>query len=177
MKKIFLFLIFAVIAGNSIAQKSDYTVSFDGIGELKLGMAKAELEKLLRTKIVLKHIGVDESYIETIRAKYLGRDIELHLFGSEAKTVILEGIGVTDPVFKTADGIGIGTDQSMIIDKFEDHLLIMHPEYSPEGLVTNATVITLANLDNYRTAIIFTTVNKKVVSIRVAPTPEFRDRE
>ena len=34
MKKIFLFLLFAVTAGSALSQKNDYTVSFDGIGKL-----------------------------------------------------------------------------------------------------------------------------------------------
>ncbi len=177
MKKIILFLFFAVTAGYASGQKNDYTVSFGGIGELKLGMGKAELEKLLHIKIVLKHIGVDELYVETIQAKYLGKDIALYLFRSEDKVAILESVQVTDPIFKTADGIGIGTDQSMIVDKYEDQLLIIQPEYSEDNAIKNRTTITFANINSYRSAIIFTMVNKKVVKIEVAPTPEFRDRE
>ena len=175
MKKIFLFLLFVVTVAHAGAQKNDYTVSYDGIGELKLGMSRAELEKLLQMKIVLKHIGVDEVRMETVHAKYQGKDIELHLFGSEDAS--LEGISVTDPLFKTADGIGIGTDQSTIVDKYEDHLLIIQPVYSENETLKNSTSITLVNLQNYRAAIIFTLTNKKVVAIEIGPTPEFRDRE
>jgi len=177
MKKISLLLFFAVTTCCAGAQKNDYTVSFNGIGELKLGMSKAELEKLLNSKIVLKHIGVDEVYVETIQAKYLGKEISLYLFRSDDKIAILESVGVTDPVFKTADGIGIGTDQATIVNKYEDQLLIIHPDFLDDNALKNRTIIKLAKIDNYRSAIIFTMVNKKVVAIEVAPTPEFRDRE
>ena len=177
MKKIFLFLLFAVTAGSALSQKNDYTVSFDGIGKLKLGMGKAELEKLLQVKFVLKHIHVDEVYVETVQAKYLGKDVALYLMRSEDKIAVLESITVTDLLFKTADNTGIGTDQSTIVNKYEDQLLIIHPEYSEDPTIRNRTTIILAKIDSYRDAIIFTMVNKKVVEITVGPTPQFRDRE
>ena len=177
MKKIFFFVLFVATASSGVAQKNNYTLSFDGVGELKLGMSKAELEKLLHSKIVLKHIGVDEVYEETIQAKYLGRDVTLSLFRSEDRIAVLESVRVTDPVFKTADGTGIGTDQSTIVNKYEDQLLIIHPDFFDNNAVRNQTIIKLAKIDNYRAAIIFTMVNKKVVAMEVAPTPEFRDRE
>lgn len=177
MRNIFLFLFFVITAVNASAQKNDHIVSVDGIGQLRLGMSKVELEKLLKIKIVLKHIGVDERYVETISTKYLGKDIALHLFRSEDKIAILEGLEVTDPVFKTADGVGIGTDQSTIIDKYEQDLLIITPEYNDDNTLKKSTRITFAHIDSYRAAIIFTLLNKKVVAIEVGPTAEFRDRE
>jgi hypothetical protein len=177
MKKIFLVFFFAVLGIFATAQKNDYVVSFDGIGGLQLGMGKAELEKLLKMKIVLKHIHVDQVYTETIHGKYLGMDVELYLMRSEDKVAYLEAVAVTNPVFKTAEGIGIGTDQSTIIDKYEDQLLIMHPDYSEDGTRKNSYTIKVAYINNYHSSIIFTMVNKKVVAIQVAPTPEFRDRE
>jgi hypothetical protein len=182
MKKILAFLSFLALSFNTMAQTNDFTISFDGIGKVKLWMGKAELEKLLNMKIVLKHIGIDQLYTETISAKYMGLDIELNLFRSEEKVAVLEGIRITDPKFKLPEGIGIGTDELTIINKFENHLLIMHPNYEnldgPEYKLskTNST-ITLANIDNIDNAIIFSLVNKKVVAIEVGPTAEFRDRE
>ena len=177
MKKILVLLFFVVTADSTIAQKNGYTVSFDGIGELRLGMGKAELEKLLHIKFVLKHIHVDGVYTETVQAKYLGKDVTLNLMRSEDKIAFLESISVTDPLFKMADGTGIGTDQSTIVNKYEDQLLIIQPLYLEENRVRNTTTVTLANIENYHAAIIFTMVNNKVVSIEMGPTPEFRDRE
>ena len=172
MKKIYLLVFFAITASCAGAQQNDNTLSFDGVGKLKLGMGKAELEKLLQMKIVFKHIGVDMVRMEAVNAKYQGKDVVLHFFDSS-----LEGIEVTDPLFKMADGTGIGTDQSTIIKRYEDQLLIVHPEYSDEGKVKDRITIKLVSIENIRSAIIFTLVNKKVVAIEVGPTPEFRDRE
>jgi hypothetical protein len=176
MKKALLFLLILLAAGRLWSQDNAYTVRFDGIGDLKLGMGKAELEKLLHVKFVLKHIHVDEVYTETVQAKYLGKDVSLNLMRSEDKVAILEGITVTDPLFKTADNTGIGTEQSAIVNKYEHDLLIMQP-YADNSTDKNQTSIVLAGIDNYRSAIIFTMLNKKVISIQVAPTPQFRDRE
>jgi len=177
MKKIFLLFFLATITTITHAQKNDYLVSYDGIGALKLGLSKAELEKLLKINITLRHIGVDEVYVETIKAKYLGADVSLHLFRSEEKVAILEGVSTSSPLCKTADGIGTGTDQSTIINKFENDLLIIHPDYEEDKPNSNQITITLAGINDYRSGITFTLVNKKVISIKVAPTPEFRDRE
>lgn len=182
MKKIFLFLSFAVLSFCVRAQNNDHTVSFDGIGKLQLAMTKPALEKLLSMKIVFKHIGIEEVYEETVPAKYMGTDVELTFFKSEDRGAVLEGIKTTNPLCKMIEGIGIGTDQSTIVDKFENHLLIIQPDYmDSEGpdfklSKTNST-ITLANIDNLHSGIIFHMVNKKVVAIEVAPTAEFRDRE
>lgn len=177
MKKIFLFLLVTVISVSISAQKNEHTISFDGIGDLKLGMGKAELEKLLNIKIALKHIHVDEVYVETIKTKYLGKDVSLYLMRSEDRIAVLESITVTDPIFKMADGTGIGTDQSTIVNKYENQLLIIQPDYAESNPPAKKIFITLAMLDNIRAAIMFSLVNKKVVAIEVGPTPQFRDRE
>src|SRR5687767_3193299 len=129
MKKIYFAFFLVVAACSASAQKNDYTISFDGIGALKLGMGKGELEKLLQMKIVFKHIGVDVVRMEVIQTKYLGKDVKLHFFGSDNEAS-LEGIEVTDPSFKMADGTGIGTDQSTIVNRYEHQLLIIHPDYT-----------------------------------------------
>lgn len=176
-----LFLPFLFLTLFASAQKNDHLVSFDGIGALKLRMDQGEVEKLLNKKIVFKHIGVDQALMETIQAKYLGADIELTMFGSDTKSTSIEDITTTNPQFKTADGIGIGTDQSTILNKYGDaYLLIIQPvweapDYNKRS--KNQMTITVAEIENYRTAIIFSLANNKVVSITVGPTPEFRDRE
>lgn len=166
MKRIFLLFFFAALTLGAIAQKDDQTVSFDGIGALKLWMNKAELEKLLQTKIVLKVIGVSEVYTETVKTTYKGIEFELYLMRSGEVVARLEGITTSSPLFKTAEGIGIGSDQLTIINTYEKHMLIITKE-----------TITYANIDDIRSSIVFHMQNKKVVKISVQPTAEFRDRE
>ena len=166
MKKIFLLFSFVALSLGMVAQKDDHTLKFDGLGALKLGMTKAELEKLLNTKIVLKHIGVDEVYTETVNATYKGIDYELFLMRRDDVVAVLEGVTTTSPVFKTPEGIGVGSDQLTIINTYEKHLLMIVRDY-----------ITYAHIDDLRSSIVFTMQNKKVVKISIEPTAMFRDRE
>ena len=166
MKKIFLLLSLIAVFVIAFAQKSDYTFSYDGLGVFKLGATKTELEKLLNKKIVLKHIGIDERYTETIDVTHNGIDFQLSLIGSEQHNVSLETVSTESPLFKTAEGIGIGADRSKILDTYEKHLLIITRES-----------ITLASLDDIKSSIVFYMKDKKVVGISVEPTAHFRDRE
>ena len=166
MKKIILFTCFTALAFFANTQKLAHSVRFDGIDEFVIGMGKAELEKLLGTRIVFKHIGIDQQYTETIEAKYKGIDLEIDLFGSEQKNVSLDGVRTTSPLFKTAEGIGVGSDQQTIINTYEKQLLIITKDY-----------ITLVDLPNIHSSIVFRMENKKVVALGPEPTAAFRDVE
>jgi len=156
----------ATIGFFANTQNNGHIASFDGMDELKLGMSKAELEKLLKMKIVFQHIGIDQQYTETIKAVYKGIDMEIDLMGSEQQSVRLDGLFTTSPLYKTAEGIGIGSDQETIINTYEKQLLMMSQER-----------ITLADIDNLHSSIVFLMKDKKVVAIGAEPTAAFRDRE
>ena len=166
MKNIFLLLSLTLVVNTGFAQSEKNVLGFDGIGDLKLDMLRPELEKMLNTKFTFKQIGITESYMETIPVTYKGISFELELMGSDQQSVRLEGISTTSPVYKTKEGIGIGSDQQTIINAYEKHLLIIHKES-----------ITFADIDNIRSSIVFEMKNNKVVKIRVEPTAAFRDRE
>lgn len=166
MKKSFLLFTLVLSATLLIAQNNKRVLNFDGIDQLKLGMNKAELEKLLGKKIILKHIWIDEIYTETVEVTYKGIKFELMLMRSYEDTARLESVTTGSPLYKTAEGIGIGSDQNSIINTYENHLLIITGDW-----------ITLANIDDIRSSIVFTMKNKKVVQISVEPTAAFRDRE
>ncbi len=168
MKKIFLLLSLFTVFYIAFAQKSDHVFNFDGLDAFKIGITKAELEKIIGKKIVLKHILVDEIYTETIDVTYNGVDFQLYLMRSQvpAEVAWLESVSTKSAAFKTAEGIGIGSDQSKIIDTYEKHLLIITKES-----------ITLVNIDNIHSSIVFYLKDKKVTEISVELTAAFRDRE
>lgn len=166
MKKILLLFSLALVIYNSFAQPGNTMLDFDGIDQFKLGMSRVEMEKLLNKKFVFKHIGIDERYTETIAVTYKGIPYDLDLMGSEQQSVRLDGISTTSPLFKTKEGIGIGTDQATIINTYEKQLLIISKEQ-----------ITLVNIDDLHASIVFSMQNKKIVRITVEPTAMFRDRE
>jgi hypothetical protein len=168
MKKILVLLSCITIYFIAFAQKGDHSASFDGLDEFKIGKTKAELEKILGKKIVLKHIMIDEIYTETIDVTYNGTDFQLYLMRSQVPSEVawLESVSTKSAAFKTAEGIGIGTDQSKIIDTYEKHLLIITKES-----------ITLVDIDNIHSSIVFYLKDKKVTEISVELTAAFRDRE
>ena len=168
MKKILVLLSFIAFYFITVAQKGDHIFNFDGLDAFKQGISKAELEKILGKKIVLKHIMVDEVYTETIDVTHKGVDFQLYLMRSQvpAEVAYLEGVSTKSPLFKTAEGIGIGTDQSIIIDTYEKDLLI----------ITKGS-ITLVDIKNIHSSIVFYLENKKVTEISVEPTAMFRDTE
>jgi hypothetical protein len=168
MKKIFLLLSLVAVFFIAFAQNANHSASFDGLDEFKIGMSKAELEKILGKKIVLKHIMVDEIYTETIDVSYKGADFQLYLMRSQipAEVARLESVSTKSPAFKTPEGIGIGSDQSKIIDSYEKHLLIITKES-----------ITLVDINNIHSSIVFYLKDKKVTEISVELTALFRDTE
>lgn len=165
MKKLFLFLSLILFMATVSAQNSKL-LSFDGIDELKIGMNRAQMEKLLNMKFTFKEIGITESYMESVPVTLKGISFDLALMGSDQQSVRLESISTTSNLYKTKEGIGIGSDQQTIINTYEKHLLIITKEQ-----------ITLANIDDIRSSIVFSLQNKKVVKITVEPTAAFRDRE
>jgi hypothetical protein len=166
MKKIFLLFFLLAFSLGLNAQKEDQKLTFEGIGVFKLGMTKAELEKLINSKIILKHIGIDEVYTETVKAMYKGAEYEFQLMRNDNVVASLEGVSTTSPLYKTDEGIGVGSDQLTIINTYEKHLLMIGRE-----------AITYARENNLKSSIVFTMQNKKVVMITVEPTAMFRDRE
>ncbi len=168
MKKIILLISLVMTFFIAFAQTTNQSASFDGLDEFKIGMTKAEMEKILGKKILLKHIMIDEIYTETIDVSYKGVDFQLYLMRSQvpAEVARLESVSTKSPAFKTAEGIGIGTDQSTIIDTYEKHLLI----------ITKAS-ITLVDINNIHSSIVFYLKDKKVTEISVEPTAVFRDME
>lgn len=166
MRKLFLLFILTLTTYAGHAQKEKRMLSFEGIDELKLGIGKAEIEKLTGKKIVLKHIGIDERYTEYVDVSYRGLHFEIMLMRSEEQVARLESISTTSIMYRTKEGIGVGSDQLSIINAYEKDLLIISPE-----------TITLAGINDIRSSIVFYMKNKVVVKISVEPTAAFRDRE
>ena len=166
MKKIFLFFSLLALTLITHAQKDNQLVTFDNLGPFKLGMSKAELEKLVGAKIVLKHIRIDEAFTETVKVMYKGSEYDLDLGINDKVEAQLEGVSSSSPLYKTAEGIGIGSDLETIVNTYEKHMLII-----------TAGTITYANIDNIHASIVFYMEGKKVVKIEVEPTAAFLDRE
>lgn len=148
-------------------------MSLDGIGLIKLGMPLTGLEKLLKTKIVLKVIDVDSVVlVETIKTKYKGIDVEIDLIKRQ-DYIAVDGISTSSPLCKTVSGIGIGSTKLQVIAAYEGYYIDAEPVYEYEGdekpkkNKTKSTITVKEDEEGY--AIVFTLLNKKVVSFAIYP--------
>lgn len=158
------------------APKPEYLLSKDGIGEIKIGMTQAELEKLLGQPLAMKHAddNSEDIWADTAVAKY--RDIEVSLFferqynaDKAVKVMELSALATSSPLCKTANGLGVGDDRSAILAAYEDNPINMGPESimvndSTWALSKTAYYINISD-DKWDRQIIFRLIDKKVASL------------
>ncbi len=153
-------------------QNNDYLVSMTGIDSLKLEMTKAQLEKLLNTKLSLPGCATDSGG-DTINVKYKNMDMTLFMYGSDDSTATLRSIQTTNASCKTAAGIGVGADKMNVIDSYADYGKYVAPELDIYP-VRSTTKSAVAVRDTVNTgAMVFHIINKKVVSVEVISYYEF----
>lgn len=135
MKKICLLLLI-VASTQATAQTKDYTISFEGLGSLKLGMTQDELEKLLNQKIKLdNHLDtINDFYLDSAKLKYKNIPVQLEFersyYAPNVFHMRLIGIRASSPLCKTAKGIGIGSAKLNIITAYEEYGINMQPGYA-----------------------------------------------
>ncbi|MGH2552871.1 MAG: hypothetical protein ACRDEB_04100, partial [Chitinophagaceae bacterium] len=116
-------------------QNAAYTMTKDGIGELKIGMTQAELEKLLGQKLMLKHANdTGDIWSDTATAKYNEMDVTFYFErqyneDKDIKIMELYGIETSNPLCKTETGIGIGDNRATVLSAYEENPINMGPEY------------------------------------------------
>jgi hypothetical protein len=157
------------------AQNNDYLIKMDGIGNLKLDMTQSEIEKVLGKKINLKNPADDENYwADTVATKYKNTDITLYfekLYDDSVNShMALMGMRVTNPLYKTVAGIGIGADKLKIITTYEMSRLNIMPEYTDDTYTTLSKTLSSiwVNNDDSETTLVFYLKNKKVFAIDLA---------
>ncbi len=173
MKNIFI-LLFIASSIKASAQSNDYLVTMDGIGLLKIGLQKAELEKILNKKITLRYLSDNDSgYADTIKTKYKNIDVILYLakqYTNENKAAIyLHGIKTSSPLCQTRSGIKIGDDKMKIITAYENSILNIWPEYEDEKYTRRSKTrsVVLVSSDDSNNTIIFYLNNKKVTAFEI----------
>ncbi|MEP6699747.1 MAG: hypothetical protein ABJA85_00460, partial [Bacteroidota bacterium] len=136
MKRIcFLFII--VAASCSPAEKKVEIISMNGLGALKLGMSQAEVETLLNEKLTMTKNYLDTlngSYQDTAKATYKNIPVQLEfqrsVYAPDKFRMRLIGIRASNPLCKTATGVGIGTDNLKIIADYDDYHVKIQPGYA-----------------------------------------------
>lgn len=156
---------------------AENTISKDGIGGLKIGMTKTDLEKMLKATLSMKHAkDTGEIWMDTATVQYAGMEVELYfqkLYSEEPSTEMeLFGLSTKSPLCKTKSGIGVGDDRNAVLAAYEENPINM----GPESVMTSDTTWELSktnyfihvNDDNWDKQISFYLVNKKIASVEAS---------
>ena len=173
--KLFYILVFVGLSYFVKAQTSSFTITMNGIEELKLGMKKEELEKLINQNISLSHSDRKGSglLLDTVHINYKGLETDI-LFakqytGENSYDLIIQEIECNSDQIRTKKGICIGDDKLKVISTYEGFTLWLVPGYMDDSYTTkskNRSSIWLHG-DTTDSAIIFRLENNKVVSMSV----------
>ncbi len=157
-------------------EKTEYTITKDGIGDLKIGMRDADVEKIVNQRFNFRMVIDSPGYWQdTVKAKYKDIDVSLYferLDGdSDSSYMQLTGLVTSSTLCKTEYGVGIGDDRSAILQPYDDRPIDMGPEYEQVNDTTWALSKTKYSVnvkdDKWDREIIFHLVNKKIVSLGV----------
>jgi hypothetical protein len=122
MKRIPILLLF-IVSINGVAQNttSSSFVSMNGIGDIKIGMKKADVEKLTGQSLKLVNLvkKEDEWSRDTINVTYKNIDYQIVLdkdyVNEKSQGYIVYEVRSSSPQLKTKSGIGIGDDKLKIV--------------------------------------------------------------
>lgn len=156
---------------------SEYLITKEGIGELKIGMFQADIEKLLKQSLVMKHTkDTGEVWSDTATVTYNKMEVTLYFQKSylEAHPEEMElfGLSTNSTLCKTATGLGVGDDRNAILAAYEDNPINM----GPESVMVNDSTWALSKTnyyinvsdDKWDKQIIFQLINKKVATIQAS---------
>ena len=171
-RKVFLFL-FSFHSMVLNAQTTSYTVSMSGIAEIKIGMTKAALEKLINQTIKLPSASKENSYTrDSVTCNYNGLNLsivfEKQEVNNKSELVVWE-VKSTHPQLKTRSGIGIGDDKLKIISTYEGYTIYIMPDYDDANFsIKSKTKSTIwLHGDESGNVIIFYLTNNKVTGMSV----------
>ena len=140
----------------------------------KIGMKKAEVQKLLNQSLQLKNLlSKDEWMMDTIQYKYKDLDVSLILnkqFIDDNKSeIILWGVMSSSALIKTPSGITIGDDKIKIITVYDGYRLLISPDYENDNTVKSKTKSSIYLYgDDSSKQIVFHLENNKIYSIAVS---------
>jgi len=166
-------LLFIFSSTVATAQTSAGTVTMAGIGDIKLGMKKAEFEKLLNQTFKLPHLTSknDNSYQDTVHISYKGMEADV-IFQKEYSDndkydIAIWEIKSNSPQLKTKSGIGIGDDKYKIIKVYEGYVIWIMPQYENNYTTKSKTKSSVWLHDDSGNVIIFYLDNNKVTGMSV----------
>ena len=172
MKRI-AFLLFLLSPLIIKAQTTSYTVSMSGIADVKLGMTKSSLEKLLNQAIQLPRLSKEKNYErDTVACNYNGLNLSVVFEKQEINNkneIVVWEVKSTHPQLKTRSGIGIGDDKLKIISTYDNYTIYIMPGYDDaDYTIKSKTKSTIwLHGDESGKVIIFYLTNNKVTGMCV----------
>ena len=170
MKK-FLILLLIIISAKNYAQES-YSITMNGIGNFKLGMKKADAEKLLSQEIKLHNLLKEDWVYDTIACSY--KDLQLSLvfdrqsLDDKKYDIVLREVMSNSTNIKTPSGITIGDDKLKIINTYEAYTIWIIPDYENNYTTRSKTLSSIwVHGDESGNVIIFHMNMNKVQSVSV----------
>lgn len=153
---------------------SEYTITKDGIGEIRIGMLQADIEKLLKQSLVMKHAkDTGEVWSDTATVTYNKMEITLYFQKSyveeHADEMELFGLHTSSPLCKTPTGLGVGDDRDAVLAAYADNPITMGPENimlndSTWGFSKTNYYIHVSD-EKWDRQLTFVLVNKKITAI------------
>jgi len=170
MKYLLLIILLSVPAA-CFCQNKMLTVSLNGIGDIKTGMKKETVERLLKQKFAPGQHRIDWS-VDTLFCQYKHVGYMLVFKKNYEETppgVYLKEVNCSAPQLKTRSGIGVGTDKHKIINTYADYRMEIIPMYDSEARVQSKTKSTVWVYDSDTDkVIVFHLYRNKVESISAA---------
>lgn len=119
---------------STVQSQNNFTVSMGGIGGIKPGMTRPELEKALGIKLKLKRLLMPDNYEwDTVQVKHNGLNLELVLmpnyFDDSKKETLLREVKCRDARIKTKSGITLGNDRVKIVQTYPNLRILIVPGY------------------------------------------------
>ena len=170
MKRTALPLLFLFFSTYSIAQTISYTVSMSGISEIKIGMTKAALEKLLNQTIKLP--ADKNNSRDSASCNYNGLNLsivfEKQEVNNKSELVVWE-VKSNHPQLKTRSGISIGDDKLKVISTYDGYTIYIMPDYDDANFTIKSKTKSTIWLhgDESGKVIIFYLTNNKVTGMSV----------
>lgn len=155
------------------AQNSSALVTMAGISDLKVGMKKADLEKLLSQTLSTPHLSKDNDdwYQDTVRVTYKGIDADVIFqreYGENKKfDIVVWEIKSSSNTLKTKSGISIGDDKLKIISTYPGYMIHILPGYEKDFTIKSKTRSSIWLFGEDGKVLVFHLTNDKVTGFSV----------
>jgi len=159
---------------QSLAQGTYPLVSMNGIGDIKIGMKKADVEKLTGQTLKLVNLVKkgDDWNRDTFSITYKDVSYEIVLdkdyVNEKSQGFIVYEVKSSSSQLKTKSGIAIGDDKLKIVSTYGDYMIQIMPDYEKDYTIKSKTKSTVWLYgDESGKVIIFYLTNNKVTGFCV----------